>query len=253
MSSLFDLTGRRALVTGASRGLGEAMARALAAHGAEVVLVARSSDDLQRVVDGISAKGGRAHAVPCDLADSGAAESMVEQVEREIGPIEVLVNNAGLIRRSPAEEYPVEAWEEVLALDLSVPFRLAQTVGRGMLDRGEGSIITIASLLSFSGGLNVAAYTAAKHGVAGITRALANEWGARGVRVNAIAPGYFHTAATAAIQENPERYEALRRRIPMGRWGEPEDLAGAVVFLASRASAYVNGHILAVDGGWLAG
>jgi len=252
MRSLFDLAGQCALVTGASRGLGEAMARALAAHGAEVVLVARSSGDLERVRGEIEQSGGCAHAVPCDLGATGAPHLLVEQVERERGAIDVLVNNAGIIRRAPAEAYPAEAWDAVLALDLGVPFRLAQSVGRGMLERGRGSIINVASLLSFGGGVNVAAYTAAKHGVAGITRALANEWGAHGVRVNAVAPGYFHTDATAALQKDSERYESLRRRIPMGRWGEPEDLAGAVVFLASRASAYVNGHILAVDGGWLA-
>jgi 2-deoxy-D-gluconate 3-dehydrogenase len=250
--SPFDLTGRTALVTGASRGLGAAAAEALAAAGADVALLARGADGLHQPAARIEAGGRVAHVVPCDLADVDAIDGAVDEATRALGHIDILVNNAGIIRRGPAAEYSLEDWRAVLEVDLTATFRLAQSVGRGMLARGSGRIINIASLLSFSGGLNVIAYTASKSGVAGLTRALANEWGGRGVNVNAIAPGYFHTEATSALQRDPERYEALRARIPARRWGEPAELGGSVVYLASAASAYVNGHILVVDGGWMA-
>lgn len=252
MIDLFRCTGRTAIVTGASRGLGAAAADALAGAGANVVLIGRDAEALRAQEKRAAAHGVEALALECDVADRDAIHDAVARAAERFGEIDILVNNAGIIRRSPAEEYSLEDWNDVIAVNTTAAFLTAQEVGRGMLERGSGKIINIASLLSFSGGLNVVAYTASKSAVAGLTRALANEWAGRGVNVNAIAPGYFHTDATAALQRNTERYEALRARIPARRWGEPEELAGAVVFLASRASDYVHGHILVVDGGWMA-
>jgi 2-deoxy-D-gluconate 3-dehydrogenase len=252
ISSLFDLTGRNALVTGASRGLGGAAAEALAEMGANVILLGRDRAALEEGAARLAGTGVRAEAVVCDM---GSGESVgrgaAEALER-FGTIDILVNNAGIIRRSPAERYPMEDWRDVLDVNLTGVFLMSQHIGRGMIERRSGKIINIASLLSFSGGMNVAAYTASKSGVAGLTKALANEWGRHGVNVNAIAPGYFHTDATEALQQDRDRYNALLARIPLGRWGDPDDLKGTVVYLASRASDYVNGHILTVDGGWMA-
>jgi 2-deoxy-D-gluconate 3-dehydrogenase len=250
--SLFDLSGRTALVTGASRGIGAAAAIALAEAGADVALLARDADGLVATAAAIERLGRRAHRVPFDLANVDAIPGAVEEAERALGRVDILVNNAGIIRRAPAVEYSPEDWRAVVDLNLTAVFRLAQETGRRMIERRSGKIINIASLLSFSGGLNVIAYTASKSGVAGLTRGLANEWARHGVNVNAIAPGYFHTDATAALQQNTERYEALRARIPAGRWGEPAELGGSIVFLASRASDYIHGHVLVVDGGWMA-
>lgn len=252
MMDLFRCTGRTAIVTGASRGLGAAAADALASAGANVVLIGRDAEALGAQQARAATHGVEALALECDIADHDAIRDAVARATERFGAIDILVNNAGIIRRSPAEEYSLDDWNDVIAVNTTAAFLTAQEVGRGMLERGSGKIINIASLLSFSGGLNVVAYTTSKSAVAGLTRALANEWAGRGVNVNAIAPGYFHTDATAALQRNTERYEALRARIPARRWGEPEELAGAVVFLASRASDYVHGHILVVDGGWMA-
>lgn len=249
---LFDLSGRTALVTGASRGIGAAAAEALAVAGADVVLLARDLDGLRATAARVEARGRQAHLVDCDLSRTEAIGGAVERASAALGRIDILVNNAGIIRRSPALEYSLEDWRAVLDVNLTAVFRLCQEVGREMIERGSGKIITIASLLSFSGGLNVIGYTASKSAVAGLTRGLANEWARHGVNVNAIAPGYFHTEATAALQSDPARYEALRARIPAGRWGDPDELGGTIVYLASPASDYVHGHILAVDGGWLA-
>ena len=249
---LFSLKGKRALVTGASRGLGQAMAEALADAGADVVCASTSLSGTDETAASIRERGRRAWQVAADLSDRDALREMVEEAEGHAGTIDILVNNAGTIRRHPAREFPVEDWDFVLKTNLDATFLLCQHLGRRMLDRGAGKIINIASMLSFSGGITVPAYTASKHAVAGVTKALANEWAQHNVQVNAIAPGYFRTDNTQALQDDPDRSQAIRGRIPAGRWGEPDDLGGAVVFLASAASDYVNGHILVVDGGWMA-
>ena len=252
MHSLFDLTGRTALVTGASRGLGAAACEILADAGANIILVGREAATLDEQAARLAPSGVGTHIIRCDMGKREQVAAMAEEALGAFGAVDILVNNAGIIRRAPAESYPQDDWDEVIAVNQTGPFLLAQRIGRAMIARGSGRIINIASLLSFTGGLNVEAYTAAKSAVAGITRALANEWGRHGVNVNAIAPGYFHTEATAAIQSNPERYNALLARIPAGRWGDPADLKGTILFLSSPASDYVNGQIIAVDGGWMA-
>jgi len=248
----FRLDGRTALVTGASRGLGAAMARALAEAGADVALHASHRVDTEAVRDLSTACGVRVVALAADLAQPDAPDRLMDDANTALGRIDILVNNAGIIRRADAHEHSDADWDEVLMVDLSNVFRLCRAAGRGMLARGSGKIINIASMLSFQGGTRVPAYAAAKGGVAQLTKALANEWAPRGVNVNAIAPGYMCTDNTQALRDDPSRRDAITARIPAGRWGEPEDLAGAVVFLASPASDYVHGYILAVDGGWLA-
>lgn len=251
-SSLFDLTGRTAIVTGASRGLGSAAAEALAEAGANVVLVGRHAETLEPVGARLRGHGVRTMTAVCDMSSPDDIRRTAAEAGEQFGAIDILVNNAGIIRRSPAEQYSLEDWNAVMAVNTTGVFVMAQEIGRGMIERGAGKIINIASLLSFSGGLNVVGYTASKSAIGGITRALANEWARHGVNVNAIAPGYFHTEATEALRQNTERYNTLLARIPAGRWGNPDDLKGAVLFLASRASDYVNGHTLVVDGGWMA-
>ncbi|KQR94058.1 MAG: SDR family oxidoreductase [Microbacterium ginsengisoli] len=250
MSSPFDLTGRTAVVTGARRGIGFAMARALATAGADIIAVSsqieESGSAVESVVRGL---GRRFRALACDLSDRDAVDRLVGALDEE--RVDVLVNNAGTILRAPAAEHPIEWWDEVLDVDLRSQFVLAQAAGRAMIERGTGKIIFTASLLSFQGGINVPGYAAAKSGIAGLTRALANEWAPRGVNVNAIAPGYIATDNTAALRADEERSESILARIPAGRWGTAEDLGGATVFLASAASDYVSGVVLPVDGGWL--
>lgn len=248
----FDLTGRKALVTGGSRGIGAAAAKALAGAGADVALLSRDVAGLEQTAVYVRAIGREAHVIECDLSNESAIAPAVAAAERALGRVDILVNNAGIIRRSPAIDFSLDDWRDVIEVDLTAAFRMSQEVGRAMIARGSGKIINIASLLSFLGGINVIAYTASKSGLAGLTRGMASEWAQYGVNVNAIAPGYIHTDATQSLQQNPARYEALRARIPAGRWGEPEELGGSIVFLASPASDYVNGHILAVDGGFLA-
>ena len=252
MSSPFSLAGRRALVTGASRGLGRAMAVGLAEAGADVVCASSRAGGASETANAIRAFGREAWEVGADVADRDALAAMADDAERQAGRIDILVNNAGTIRRHPAAEYPMEAWDAVIRTNLDSAWLLSQRLGRGMIERGEGKIINIASLLSFSGGITVPAYTASKHAIAGLTKALANEWGRHGVQVNAIAPGYFRTDNTQRLQDDPVRSQEISGRIPAGRWGDPADIAGAVVFLASRASDYVTGHVLVVDGGWMA-
>jgi 2-deoxy-D-gluconate 3-dehydrogenase len=244
----FRLDGRTALVTGGNRGLGRASAVALAEAGADVVLLGRG--DPASTMDSVIKNGRRASFVACDLATAGPAG--IEAAVAAAGPVDILVNNAGTIRRAPAASVSPSDWEEVRTVDLDAVFHLSQSAGRGMLERGRGAIIMIASMLSFQGGINVPAYTAAKHGVVGLTKALANEWAARGVNVNAIAPGYMATDNTSALRADPARSEAILDRIPAGRWGTADDLAGAVVFLASDAARYLHGAVIPVDGGWLA-
>ena len=247
----FSLEGRIALVTGASRGLGAAMAIGLAEAGADVVVHgnSRSPDETCRAVE---AAGRRAHPVTADLGDPAASRDLVGRAVAAAGRLDVLVNNAGIIRRGATQEFPDEDWQAVLEVDLNSVFRLSRAMGAHLLAAGRpGKIVNIASLLSFQGGINVAAYAAAKGGVAQLTKALANEWAGKHINVNAIAPGYIRTDNTAALQADTERYQQILGRIPAGRWGEPEDLKGAAVFLASSASDFVHGHVLVVDGGWM--
>jgi 2-dehydro-3-deoxy-D-gluconate 5-dehydrogenase len=244
----FDLTGKIALVTGCRRGIGLAMARALAAAGADIIGVSATLEESDSVVARDVERHGRTfRGYRADLADRAAVRALAGAV----GSVDILVNNAGTIRRAPAADYTDEDWDHVLEVDLTAQFILARDVGRGMLARGHGKVIFTASLLSFQGGIKVPAYAAAKAGLVGVTKALANEWAGRGVNVNAIAPGYIATDNTEALRDDPVRNASILDRIPAGRWGRPEDLAGAVVFLASAASDYVHGTVLAVDGGWL--
>ncbi|HEU5350293.1 MAG TPA: 2-dehydro-3-deoxy-D-gluconate 5-dehydrogenase KduD [Terracidiphilus sp.] len=246
----FSLKGKAALVTGSSRGLGEGIARALAQAGANVAVHGSRSAPAQ-VVKRIEAIGVQSLGLAGDVSKHDVCASLVEQVVRHFGAIDILVNNAGTIRRAPALQHSLDDWQTVLSTNLSSVFHLSQAAGRHMVPRGRGKIINIASLLTFQGGITVPSYAAAKGGVGQLTKAFANEWAAKGVNVNAIAPGYMETDNTEALRANPERSRQILERIPAGRWGTPEDLAGAAVFLASAASDYIHGHVLVVDGGWL--
>ncbi|MEO8528544.1 MAG: SDR family oxidoreductase, partial [Pseudolysinimonas sp.] len=239
-----------AVVTGAKRGIGFAMAEALAEAGADVIGVSASIEASGSAIEAaVTSHGRKFEAIACDFADPEAVVRLGAQLAER--PIDILVNNAGTIRRAPAAEHPLEWWDEVLRVDLTSPFVLTQAIARGMLERGRGKVIFTASLLTFQGGINVPGYAAAKSGIGGLTKALANEWTARGVSVNAIAPGYIATDNTQALQDDPDRSRSILDRIPAGRWGQASDLGGAVVFLASAASDYVSGVVLPVDGGWL--
>ncbi len=246
----FRLDGKAALVTGASAGLGAAVAVALAEAGADVACHGNSRSP-EATCEAVTQAGRRALAVVGDLSDREVPRRLVEQTLNEFGRLDILVNNAGIIRRSPSVEYTEEDWAAVIEVNLSAVFRLSQLAGRHMVERGSGKIVNVASLLSFQGGVTVPAYAASKGGVAQLTKALANEWASKGVCVNAIAPGYMRTDNTAALQRDETRNRQILERIPAARWGEPSDLAGAAVFLASPASDYVNGHVLVVDGGWM--
>jgi 2-deoxy-D-gluconate 3-dehydrogenase len=237
-------------VTGSSRGLGAAIAVALAQAGANVA-VHGSNTAPKATQDKVEAAGAKAIALVGDVGLPEVCARLVEETAAHFGTIDILVNNAGIIRRAPAAEYSEEDWQAVIDVNLSSVFRLTQHAGRHMLKQGSGKIINIASLLTFQGGILVPAYAAAKGGVGQLTKAFANEWASKGVNVNAIAPGYMDTDNTEALRKNPERAQQILGRIPAGRWGDPEDLAGAAVFLASSASDYIHGHILVVDGGWL--
>lgn len=252
VSAMFSLAGRTAFVTGASRGIGRAIAVGLASAGADVVCHASKAAGAVETADAVRALGRNAWTVGADLSERDAVLALADEVLALVGTPDILVNNAGTIRRAPAVSTELADWDFVIRTNLDATFVLTQRVGREMVARGHGKIVTVASLLSFQGGITVPAYTASKHAVAGLTRALANEWGASGVQVNAIAPGYVRTDNTQALQQNAERAPQILARIPAGRWGEPDDLVGAAVFLASGASNYVNGHLLVVDGGWLA-
>jgi 2-deoxy-D-gluconate 3-dehydrogenase len=248
----FRLDGKNALVTGSGRGLGARIALALAEAGANVAVHARSGTS-QETFQKVRALGRQSAFLIADLADFHSAPDLIERAEAELGPLDILVNNAGIIRRAPAVDYSEEDWTAVLAVNLSSVFRLSQAVGKRMVSRNRGGkIVNLASLLTFQGGVFVPAYAAAKGGVGQLTKALANEWAPHGINVNAIAPGYMETDVTTALRNDPVRNRQILERIPAGRWGEPSDLAGAAVFLCSPASNYVNGHLLAVDGGWLA-
>jgi 2-dehydro-3-deoxy-D-gluconate 5-dehydrogenase len=250
--SPFSLEGRLALVTGARRGIGLAISEAMAAAGADVIGVSSALEaDGGTAGRRVEALGRRFWAVRADLSRRGATRAVLDRVTELGRPVDILVNNAGTIHRAPAAEHSLQAWDELLEVNLSAPFMLAQSLGAEMAARGAGKIVFTASLLSFQGGINVAAYTASKHAIAGVTKALANEWAPAGVNVNAVAPGYVETDNTQALRADPIRARTILERIPAGRWGRPEDIAGAVVFLASPASDYVHGTVLAVDGGWL--
>ena len=248
----FGLTNKVALVTGASRGIGRALATGLAAAGANVICASSRPGGCAETVSQIVAAGGEAVELHADLSDAAAVQALALDAQNVFGPIDILVNNGGTIYRSPAVEFPLEQWQHVLQVNLDATFILCQQIGKAMVARKQGKIINIASMLSYSGGITVPAYTASKHAVAGLTKALANEWGAHNVQVNAIAPGYIRTDNTQALQDDPERSREILKRIPAARWGETADLQGAAVFLGSAASNYINGHILAVDGGFLA-
>jgi 2-deoxy-D-gluconate 3-dehydrogenase len=249
---LFSLTGKVALVTGASRGLGQAMAIGLAQAGADVICSSSSAGGTDETRALINDLGRNAYEVVADLADAESVTRLAEQALAITGKVDVLVNNGGTIERFPAVDFPLDAWKKVIDVNLNGAFLLSQLIGKQMVNNQQGKIINIASMLSFSGGITVPAYTASKHAIVGLTKALANEWASDNVQINAIAPGYFRTDNTQALQDDPERNLAIENRIPAGKWGEPQQLVGAAVFLATSASDYVNGHVLAVDGGWLA-
>jgi 2-deoxy-D-gluconate 3-dehydrogenase len=246
----FKLDGKVALVTGASAGLGASIAIAFAEAGADVACHGNTRAP-EATCEAIAQMGRQTLAIRGDLQDHQVPRRLIETTIGELGAVDILVNNAGLIRRAPAAECTEEDWATVIEVNLSSLFRLSQIAGKPMIERGQGKIINIASLLSFQGGITVPAYAAAKARVAGLTKALANEWAAKGVNVNAIAPGYMRTDNTRALQQDATRNRQILERIPAGRWGEPDDLAGAAVFLASAASNYMFGHVLVVDGGWM--
>jgi 2-dehydro-3-deoxy-D-gluconate 5-dehydrogenase len=255
MTNPFDLSGRVAIVTGANTGIGQGIAVALAQAGADVALVGRSSADETAAL--VRAAGRRAALVQADLSTIAPVQDVVDRTLDALGGLDILVNNAGIIRRADAVDFSEEDWDAVIDTNLKSVFFLCQAAGRHMIRRHEeegrrGKIVNIASMLSFQGGIRVPSYTASKSGVAGLTKLLACEWASKGINANAIAPGYIATNNTAALQADETRNRQIVERIPAGRWGAPSDLGGAAVFLASPASDYVNGHILAVDGGWLA-
>ncbi len=250
VSSLFDLTGKVALVTGGAVGLGGGISLGLAKAGADVAIVT-SNDRSREVQQQIEAMGRKVHTIVANLMDESALEGIVQETLSVFGKIDILVNNSGIVRRTPAADHAASDWHDVLNLNLNAAFFLSQLVGREMIKQGSGKIINIASMLSFQGGINVPGYTASKHAIAGVTKALANEWASKGVQVNAIAPGYMSTDNTVALRADEERSAQILVRIPAGRWGTAEDMEGPVVFLASKASNYMSGHILCVDGGWM--
>ena len=250
MMDMFDLCGKAALVTGGNTGIGQGMAIALARAGADIAVVSRRvPQETRRQVEAL---GRRFSYVEADLGSTAPIADIVASTIEVHGAIDILINNAGTIRRADAVDFTEEDWDAVVDLNLKSLFFLSQAVGRHMLKAGAGKIINVASMLSFQGGIRVPSYTASKSGVAGLTKLLANEWASSGINVNAIAPGYIETDNTEQLRSDPKRNAAILERIPAGRWGSADDLGGATVFLASAASNYVNGHILAVDGGWLA-
>ena len=245
----FSLAGKTAMITGANTGIGQAIAVALAASGARVVAIGRSPmDETARLIGG-DAK--RFHAIRADLSDMDVLQAVVDEAVAWSGGVDILVNNAGLIRRDDALDFTEKDWDAVMDVNLKSLFFLSQAAARHMIPRGGGKMVNIASLLSFQGGIRTASYTASKSGLTGLTRLLSNEWAAKGVNVNAVAPGYVESNNTAPLREDPERNAEILGRIPVGRWAKPDDIAGAVVFLSSAAADYVHGVTLPVDGGWM--
>lgn len=250
LAERFGLKGRIALVTGSSRGLGREMAVALAQAGADVIVNAREAASCAGVTADIGKSGAKTAVLAADLGDRAQVETLIERAIAWQGCLDILVNNAGIVRRAPAAQHSDADWDAVLRVNLDGVFTACRAAGRHMLARKSGKIINVASLLTFSGGITVPGYAASKGAVGQLTKALSNEWAGQGVQVNAIAPGYMRTDNTAALQADPSRSKDILARIPAGRWGEPGDLEGAVVFLASQASDYLSGQVLAVDGGW---
>jgi len=246
----FKLDGQTALVTGCNRGIGKACAIALAEAGADIIGVSRSGK-MDEVGQDVNKTGRKFSGYACDFADRKALYAFIKSVQNDFPQIDILINNAGTILRKPAVEHPDDYWDKVLEVNLNAQFILSREIGKNMLTAGRGKIVFIASVLSFQGGLTVPGYAAAKGGLRTLTMALANEWAAKGVNVNAVAPGYIATDNTVALQADEQRNRAILERIPAGRWGRPEDIAGAVVFLSSAAADYMNGTVVAVDGGWL--
>jgi len=249
---LFRLDGKIALVTGARRGIGRAIATALAEAGADVIGVSANMEAQGSEVEAdVRAAGRHFTGYACDLADRAALYDLIAQLKINFPVIDILVNNAGTILRKPAVDHPDEYWDKVVEVNLSAQFILSREIGKGMIERKHGKIIFTASLLTFQGGINVPGYAATKGGIGQLTKELANEWADKGIQVNAIAPGYINTDNTEALRNDPVRSKAILERIPMGRWGDPHDIKGPIVFLASDASNYVTGTILTVDGGWM--
>ncbi len=248
----FKLDGKTALVTGCKRGIGKAMAIALAEAGADIIGVSATLEETGSEVEkAVAAAGRNFKAYTCDFSDREALHAFIAQVKKDFAQIDILVNNAGTILRAPAAEHPDEYWDKIIEVNLSAQFVLSRELGKEMLSRGNGKIIFTASMLTFQGGITIPGYAASKGGIGRLTMALANEWACQGVNVNAIAPGYIRTDNTQALRDDPERSRAILERIPAGCWGEPEDFAGPVVFLASSASDYMHGSIMVVDGGWM--
>ncbi|MFZ0491152.1 MAG: SDR family oxidoreductase [Salegentibacter sp.] len=252
MENLFSLEGKTALVTGCKRGIGFAMAEALAEAGADILGVSASLElEGSEIEKSVKSLGRNFKAYQCDFSDRKALYSFIEKVKSDNPKIDILVNNAGTIMRKPAAEHPDEYWDKVIEVNQNAQFILTREIGKEMVARGSGKIIFTASLLTFQGGITVPGYAASKGAIGQLTKAFANEWAAKGVEINAIAPGYIATDNTQALRDNEERSEAILARIPAGRWGQPEDFKGPIVFLASKASDYMNGSILTVDGGWM--
>jgi 2-deoxy-D-gluconate 3-dehydrogenase len=252
LSRQFGLHGKVAVVTGASRGLGQGIALALGQAGATVIAIGSSTKSVESTIELLVKNGIECAGYGCDQSSTSEIIDTVNKIIEDHGHIDVLVNNAGTIKRSPAHEFSDEDWNEVINVNLNGVFTFCREAGKQMLKQGSGKIINIASLLSFSGGITVPAYAASKGGVAQLTKALANEWANKNIQVNAIAPGYFETDNTYNIRQDQARFESITSRIPAEKWGQPDDLGGAAIFLSSRASSYVNGHVLLVDGGWMA-
>jgi 2-deoxy-D-gluconate 3-dehydrogenase len=250
MTNPFDLTGKVAIVTGANTGIGQAIAIALAEAGADVACVGRTP--AEDTVAKIRALGRKAEIVSADLSTIEPVQRVVDETIAKLGGLDILINNAGIIRRADAVDFSEADWDAVIDTNLKSVFFLCQAAGRHMIANGGGKIVNIASMLTFQGGIRVPSYTASKSGIGGLTKLLANEWAGKGINVNAIAPGYIATNNTAALQADEERNASILGRIPAGKWGDASDLGGAAVFLSSAAANYVQGHILAVDGGWLA-
>ncbi|MGK6355821.1 2-dehydro-3-deoxy-D-gluconate 5-dehydrogenase KduD [Sphingomonas sp. DT-207] len=250
MTNPFDLSGKVAVITGANTGIGQGIALALAAAGADIAAVGRTP--AQETLEKARSLGRRAEIISADLSSIEPVGRVVDEVVDKLGGLDILVNNAGIIRRNDSLDFTEEDWDAVIDTNLKSVFFLCQAAARHMVTQGGGKIINIASMLTFQGGIRVPSYTASKSGIGGLTKLLANEWAAKGINVNAIAPGYIATNNTAALQADETRNRQIMERIPAGRWGSPEDMGGAAVFLASSAADYVQGHILAVDGGWLA-
>jgi 2-deoxy-D-gluconate 3-dehydrogenase len=250
-TSLFDLTGKKALVTGCSRGIGRAMAVALAEAGAEIIGVSSALQADSETEKAVKATGMPFYPYSCDLGDRAALYAFISAVKQDHPVIDILVNNAGTILRKPAAEHPDEMWDKVIDINLNAQFILTRELGKLMLERGQGKIVFTCSLLTFQGGITVPGYAASKAALGSLIKAFANEWASKGINVNGIAPGYISTDNTEALRADPERSSAILSRIPAGRWGEPEDFKGPILFLCSKAGEYVNGTILTVDGGWM--